>query len=114
MIRHDFAAAKGSLKPGIQLAGNYEHRFGNENPVVFTLFMDTKQIFRTLEDTPEELGLTSSLVGTVLVPLWGGFNLNLTTDAFFFNGKLESNRNVGTNLKTLVGISYGNLWKRRM
>ncbi|MGE5707490.1 MAG: hypothetical protein ACM3YO_04085, partial [Bacteroidota bacterium] len=111
LLSHDFAANKGGFKPGFQLAASFERRF---NDVLLNLTMDTKQIFRTLDDTPEELGLTSNWVGTVSVPLWGGFNLNFTTDAFFFNGKMATNQAIGTNLKTLVGLSYRTQWRTKL
>lgn len=114
IVRHDFAATKGGFKPGIQFAATYEHKFEGPTPIVFTSSIDSKNIFRTLEDTPEELGMTTSWINTFSLPLWGNFRLNLTADTFFFNGKLASNSEIGTNFKTLVGISYSTIWQSKL
>lgn len=106
-LEYDFSAEVGPLAPGVNLSGLLEYKAG---PFKTTGLADFKGYFRTPVDTDTDLAFTLQLRGDVggmpfarTIP---GLTLGGFVDALLFQGKLDSNEEVGMHLLIGAALSY--------
>ncbi len=106
-IEYDFSAEVGPVAPGVSLFGKLEHKFG---PFKTTGIADFKGYFPTPVDTDTDLAFTLQLradVGGIpfarVVP---GLAIGGFVDALLFQGKLETNDQVGMHVLVGASLTY--------
>ncbi len=106
-LEYDFSAEVGPLAPGVSLSGLLEYKFG---PFKTTGLADFRGYFPTPVDTDTDLAFTLQLRADVggmpfarTIP---GLTLGGFVDALVFQGKLDTNEEVGMHLLVGASLSY--------
>jgi 2',3'-cyclic-nucleotide 2'-phosphodiesterase (5'-nucleotidase family) len=74
---------------------------------------DATYLFPSSRDTESDLALRYHMVHELLLPLVDELTLSVAADFFFYQGKVDTTRDLGMSFLLRVGITYNRLWKPR-
>ena len=97
------------------LEAGFDLKFVHQQPINSALSwnndLDLRYFFPTPNDNASSLGLIAQWVSSLEVSLTQNLSLRFYADSYLFQGKLDSNRDLGASVILGVGLGYGRFWK---
>lgn len=109
VVKQDFNNPNRNIEVGANL--DLLHQLNVLDWLVWKNDMNIRYLVPSPNDNESDLGFITKWISTLKFSLTENLSLDLTADAFIFQGKLPSTSRPGASVLLSAGLSYDRLWK---